>query len=152
MAGSELAAWGNDPLWYQDAIIYELPVRAFFDGNNDGIGDLGGLKQKLDYIHDLGVNTVWLLPFYPSPLQDDGYDIADYHGIHPDYGTRKDFRAFVREAHLRGLKIITELVINHTRVYWKCWRISWSIGARYRPGTRRLGGAINPPLPRSRPA
>ncbi len=114
MDGSEHTAWGNDPLWYQDAIIYELPVKAFFDGNNDGIGDFRGLKQKLDYIHDLGVNTIWLLPFYPSPLKDDGYDIADYHGIHPDYGTRKDFRAFVREAHRRGLKIITELVINHT--------------------------------------
>ncbi|MGH8588302.1 MAG: alpha-amylase family glycosyl hydrolase, partial [Gammaproteobacteria bacterium] len=114
MDGSELAAWENDPLWYQDAIIYELHVKAFFDGNNDGIGDFRGLTQKLDYIHDLGVNTIWLLPFYPSPLKDDGYDIADYHGIHPDYGTRKDFRAFVREAHRRGLKIITELVINHT--------------------------------------
>ena len=114
MDGSELATWGNDPLWYQDAIIYELHVKAFFDSTNDGIGDFRGLTQKLDYIHDLGVNTIWLLPFYPSPLKDDGYDIADYHGIHPDYGTRKDFRAFVREAHRRGLKIITELVINHT--------------------------------------
>lgn len=111
--GEELS-WQNDPLWYKDAIIYELHVRAFFDSNNDGTGDFRGLTRKLDYIQDLGVNTVWLLPFYPSPLRDDGYDIADYRNIYPDYGTRRDFRDFVREAHRRGLKVITELVINHT--------------------------------------
>lgn len=111
--GEELT-WQNDPLWYKDAIIYQLHVRAFFDSNNDGTGDFRGLAQKLDYIQDLGVNTIWLLPFYPSPLRDDGYDIADYHNIYPDYGTRRDFRSFVREAHRRGLKVITELVINHT--------------------------------------
>jgi len=104
----------DDPLWYQDAIIYEVHVRAFFDSNNDGIGDFSGLTAKLDYIQDLGVNTIWVLPFYPSPMRDDGYDIADYHDIHPDYGTRKDFQQFVREAHRRGLRVITELVINHT--------------------------------------
>ena len=104
----------SDPLWYKDAVIYEVHVRAFFDGNNDGIGDFAGLTQKLDYIQELGVNTIWLLPFYPSPGKDDGYDIADYHNIHPQYGTREDFKRFVAEAHHRGLRVITELVINHT--------------------------------------
>lgn len=104
----------NDPLWYKDAVIYELHVRAFCDSNNDGIGDFRGLTSKLDYIQDLGVNTIWLLPFYPSPMRDDGYDISDYRAIHPDYGTMADFRQFVREAHKRGLKVVTELVINHT--------------------------------------
>lgn len=107
-------SWSNDPLWYKDAIIYQLHVKAFYDSNDDGIGDFKGLVQKLDYIQDLGVNTLWLLPFYPSPLRDDGYDISDYRSIHPDYGTRADFRAFMREAHERGLRVITELVINHT--------------------------------------
>jgi maltose alpha-D-glucosyltransferase/alpha-amylase len=113
-AAPTVLAWAEDPLWYQDAIIYELHVKAFLDSNNDGIGDFKGLAAKLDYVQDLGVNTLWLLPFYPSPLRDDGYDIADYHGVHPDYGTLADFRHFVREAHRRGLKVITELVINHT--------------------------------------
>ena len=113
-ADAGAAATRDDPLWYKDAIIYQLHVKAFADSNGDGIGDFQGLTEKLDYIKDLGVNTIWLLPFYPSPLRDDGYDIADYHGIHPDYGTRADFRHFVREAHRRGLKIVTELVINHT--------------------------------------
>ncbi|MGI9045453.1 MAG: maltose alpha-D-glucosyltransferase, partial [Burkholderiales bacterium] len=104
----------NDPFWYKDAIVYQLHVKAFFDSNNDGLGDFAGLIQKLDYIQDLGVNTLWLLPFYPSPMRDDGYDIADYRNIHPDYGTMHDFRQFVREAHKRDLRVITELVINHT--------------------------------------
>ncbi len=104
----------DDPLWYKDAIIYQMHVKAFLDSNNDGIGDFPGLTSKLDYIQDLGVNTVWLLPFYPSPMRDDGYDIADYRNIYPDYGTRRDFRTFMREAHRRGLRVITELVINHT--------------------------------------
>jgi maltose alpha-D-glucosyltransferase / alpha-amylase len=103
-----------DPLWYKDAVIYEVHVRAFFDSTDDGSGDFRGLTSKLQYIQDLGVNTIWLLPFYPSPGRDDGYDIADYHNIHPQYGTRDDFRAFVQEAHRRGLRVITELVINHT--------------------------------------
>ena len=107
-------AWINDPLWYKDAIIYELHVKAFFDSDGDGIGDFKGLTEKLDYLQDLGVNTLWLLPFYPSPFKDDGYDISDYRNVHPDYGTRVDVRNFIREAHRRGLKIITELVINHT--------------------------------------
>ncbi len=106
--------FGEDPLWYKDAIIYELHVKAFFDASNDGRGDFRGLIQKLDYIESLGINTIWLLPFYPSPLKDDGYDIADYRGVHPDYGTLQDFRRFVREAHRRNLRVITELVINHT--------------------------------------
>ncbi len=106
--------WANDPLWYKDAIIYELHVKAFFDSDGDGIGDFNGLSQKLDYLQDLGVNTLWLLPFYPSPMKDDGYDISDYSNVYPDYGTRADVRNFVREAHRRGLKVITELVINHT--------------------------------------
>ncbi|GJL63631.1 MAG: trehalose synthase [Nitrospirales bacterium] len=104
----------HDPLWYKDAIIYELHVRAFHDSNTDGVGDFRGLTEKLDYLQDLGVTTIWLLPFCPSPLRDDGYDIADFTNIHPSYGTRRDFRAFVREAHRRGLRVITELVVNHT--------------------------------------
>jgi maltose alpha-D-glucosyltransferase/alpha-amylase len=104
----------TDPLWYKDAIIYELHVKAFFDSNDDGLGDFAGLIKKLDYLQDLGVTCLWLLPFYPSPLRDDGYDISDYHGVHPGYGTRKQVRQFVREAHQRGIRVITELVINHT--------------------------------------
>jgi maltose alpha-D-glucosyltransferase / alpha-amylase len=104
----------NDPLWYKDAIIYELHVRAFCDSNADGIGDFKGLTQKLDYLQDLGITAIWLLPFCSSPLRDDGYDISDYTNIHPNYGTRRDFQAFVREAHRRGLRVITELVVNHT--------------------------------------
>jgi maltose alpha-D-glucosyltransferase/alpha-amylase len=101
-------------LWYKDALIYELHVRAFYDSNGDGIGDFPGLTQKLDYLHDLGVTALWLLPFYPSPLKDDGYDIADYTDVHPAYGTLHDFKVFLKEAHRRGLKVITELVLNHT--------------------------------------
>src|SRR5438105_3045226 len=104
----------GDPLWYKDAIIYEVHVRAFFDSNADGIGDFGGLARKLDYLQDLGVTAVWLLPFYPSPLKDDGYDTADYLDVHPSYGTLRDFRRFLREAHARDLRVITELVLNHT--------------------------------------
>jgi len=104
----------DDPLWYKDAIIYELHVRAFFDSNGDGIGDFPGLTQKLDYLEDLGITAVWLLPFYPSPLRDDGYDIADYTDVHPSYGTLRDVKEFIREAHRRGIRVITELVLNHT--------------------------------------
>jgi maltose alpha-D-glucosyltransferase/alpha-amylase len=104
----------NDPLWFKDAIIYELSVRAFFDSNGDGIGDFPGLIMKLDYLEDLGVNAIWLLPFYPSPLKDDGYDVSEYCDIHPDYGTIADFRQFLKEAHNRGIRVITELVLNHT--------------------------------------
>ena len=104
----------DDPLWYKDAVIYQLNVKTFLDSNDDGIGDFQGLTSKLGYIRDLGVNTIWLMPFYPSPLKDDGYDIADYKNVHPQYGTLDDFRTMLREAHRLGLKVVTELVINHT--------------------------------------
>ncbi|MDX1624312.1 MAG: maltose alpha-D-glucosyltransferase, partial [Gemmatimonadota bacterium] len=104
----------SDPLWYKDAIVYELHVRAFHDSDADGIGDFAGLTGKLDYLQELGVTAVWLLPFYPSPLRDDGYDIADYRDVHEAYGTLGDFKRFLREAHRRDIRVITELVINHT--------------------------------------
>src|SRR3989440_6851211 len=103
-----------DPLWYKDAVIYELHVKTFHDSDGDGIGDFRGLIQHLDYLQELGITAIWLLPFYPSPLRDDGYDIADYYDVNPNYGTLEDFRAFLAEAHKRGLRVITELVINHT--------------------------------------
>ncbi|MCF6780833.1 maltose alpha-D-glucosyltransferase [Stutzerimonas stutzeri] len=108
------AAFIKDPLWYKDAVIYQVHLKSFFDSNNDGVGDFTGLIEKLDYIAALGVNTVWLLPFYPSPRRDDGYDIAEYRGVHPDYGNMADAKRFIAEAHKRGLRVITELVINHT--------------------------------------
>lgn len=104
----------SDPHWYKDAVIYEVRLRSFFDANSDGIGDLKGLTEKLDYIQDLGVNTIWLLPFYPSPLMDDGYDIADYGSIHPELGNLQDFKKLLAAAHARGLHVVTELVLNHT--------------------------------------
>jgi maltose alpha-D-glucosyltransferase/alpha-amylase len=107
-------ALAGDELWYKDAIVYQLHVKAFADANNDGVGDFEGLTQKLDYLQDLGVTTLWLLPFYPSPGRDDGYDIADYRQINPDFGTLADFRRFMHEAKRRKLRVITELVINHT--------------------------------------
>jgi maltose alpha-D-glucosyltransferase/alpha-amylase len=111
---TENAQWMTDPLWYKDAVIYELHVKAFFDSDNSGVGDFAGLMQKLDYLQELGVNTLWLLPFYPSPMRDDGYDISDYRKIYPEYGDMADFRLFIKEAHRRNLKVISELVINHT--------------------------------------
>ena len=104
----------SDPLWFKDAVIYELHVRAFCDSNGDGVGDLPGLTQKLDYLQDLGVTCLWLLPFFPSPLRDDGYDISDYTNVHPMYGTIDDFRAFLGAAHDRGLQVMIELVMNHS--------------------------------------
>ncbi|HET8797472.1 MAG TPA: maltose alpha-D-glucosyltransferase, partial [Thermoanaerobaculia bacterium] len=104
----------SDDLWYKDGIIYQTHVRAFFDSSGDGIGDFAGLTRKLDYLQDLGINILWLLPFYPSPLRDDGYDIANYTAVNPAYGTLADFRNFLKEAHRRGIRVITELVINHT--------------------------------------
>jgi len=104
----------EDALWYRDAVIYELHPKAFYDSNGDGIGDFKGLTKKLDYLQDLGVTAIWLLPFCPSPLRDDGYDIAEYTSIHPDYGTLRDFKTFLRETHKRNLRVITELVLNHT--------------------------------------
>jgi maltose alpha-D-glucosyltransferase / alpha-amylase len=104
----------NDLKWYRDAIIYQLHVKSFFDASNDGVGDFAGLTEKLDYIKDLGATAIWVMPFYPSPLRDDGYDISYYRGINPAYGNLRDFKRFLREAHQRGLRVITELVINHT--------------------------------------
>ncbi|CAM4108059.1 maltose alpha-D-glucosyltransferase [Bordetella tumulicola] len=113
-ARSVLPSPQDTPLWYKDAVVYQLHIRYFYDANHDGIGDFEGLTAKLDYIANLGVDTIWLLPFYPSPRRDDGYDIADYRGVHPDYGTIADARRFVRAAHAHGLRVITELVVNHT--------------------------------------
>jgi maltose alpha-D-glucosyltransferase / alpha-amylase len=104
----------DDLLWYKDAIIYQAHVKSFFDSNNDGIGDFPGLTAKLDYLQGLGVTCVWLLPFFPSPLKDDGYDISDNKNVHPSYGTLEDFKAFVRAAHERRIKVLIELVVNHT--------------------------------------
>jgi maltose alpha-D-glucosyltransferase/alpha-amylase len=113
-SGRDTVSLDGDPLWYRDAVIYETHVRAFCDSDGDGHGDFPGLTSKLDYLQDLGVTAIWLLPFYPSPLKDDGYDIADYMSVNPSYGTLSDFRAFLREAHRRGLRVVTELVLNHT--------------------------------------
>ena len=108
------AGSASDPLWYKDAVIYELHVKAFADGNGDGIGDFAGLIGKLDYLQDLGVTCIWLLPFFPSPLRDDGYDISDYKNVHPSYGTLDDFKTFLDAAHKRGMQVLIELVVNHT--------------------------------------
>src|SRR5260221_14791005 len=105
---------GLEPFWYKSGVIYEVHIRAFYDANGDGAGDFAGLTQKLDYIKDLGVTAIWLLPFYPSPLKDDGYDIPDYCDVHPMYGTLGDFKVFLGAAPQRGLRVITELVLNHT--------------------------------------
>ena len=100
--------------WYKDAVFYEVFVRAFADGNGDGVGDLKGLTGKLDYLRHLGVDCIWLLPIYPSPLRDDGYDVADFFRIHPDYGTVDDLRTLIGEAHQRGLRVIADLIPNHS--------------------------------------
>jgi len=126
------ASMEDNPIWYKDAVIYQLHVRAFRDSDGDGIGDFRGLIEKLDYLQDIGVNTVWLLPFYPSPLKDDGYDIADYTDVHESYGSIADFKALLREAHRRDLRVITELVLNHTSD-----RHAWFQRARRaKPGSR----------------
>ena len=104
----------REPLWYKDAIFYELHVKAFFDSNADGVGDFPGLTAKLDYLQWLGINCIWLLPFYPSPFKDDGYDISDYRNIHSGFGTVQDFRTFLDEAHRRGIRVIVDLIVNHT--------------------------------------
>jgi maltose alpha-D-glucosyltransferase/alpha-amylase len=103
-----------DEHWYKDAVFYELHVKAFYDGNDDGIGDFRGLREKLDYLQWLGVDCLWLLPFFPSPLRDDGYDVSDYRGVYPDYGSLEDVRAFLDDAHRRGIRVIADLVLNHT--------------------------------------
>ncbi|MBI4660412.1 MAG: maltose alpha-D-glucosyltransferase [Verrucomicrobia bacterium] len=122
----------RDPFWYKNGVIYEVHVRAFCDSDGDGKGDFRGLTEKLEYLQDLGVTAVWLLPFYPSPLRDDGYDIADYYEVHPDYGTLSDFKALLREAHRLGLRVITELVVNHTSDQHPWFQRS----RRARPGSR----------------
>ncbi|HSM93038.1 MAG TPA: maltose alpha-D-glucosyltransferase [Anaeromyxobacteraceae bacterium] len=109
-----MASFLREPGWFKDAIVYETHVKAFFDSTGDGVGDLAGLASKLDYLQDLGITCLWLLPFFPSPLRDDGYDIADYLGVHPAYGTLDDFRRLVEEAHRRGIAVLIELVVNHT--------------------------------------
>jgi maltose alpha-D-glucosyltransferase/alpha-amylase len=119
------------PEWYRDAVVYQLHVRAFQDSDDNGIGDFDGLATRLDYLQDLGVTALWLLPFYPSPLRDDGYDIADYRNVHPDYGSMRSFRRFLREAHRRDLHVITELVLNHTSDQHPWFRRA----RRARPGT-----------------
>jgi len=113
-SGNAKVAFSDDPLWYKDAVIYQVHLKSFFDANDDGVGDFQGLIDKLDYIAELGVNTLWLLPFYPSPRRDDGYDIAEYKAVHEDYGKLADAKRFIAEAHERGIRVITELVINHT--------------------------------------
>jgi len=104
----------SDALWYKDAVIYQVHVRSFFDKNGDGVGDFQGLAEKLDYLLDLGINAIWLMPFFPSPLRDDGYDIADYRSVHPAYGTLEEFQTFLAAAHERGIRVIIEMVLNHT--------------------------------------
>ncbi len=106
--------WKREPGWYKDAIIYQIHVRSFYDSNADGIGDFQGLAQRLDYVQELGANTIWLMPFFPSPLRDDGYDISDYRSVHPSYGTLDDFRTFLSTAHDLGIRVIIEMVLNHT--------------------------------------
>src|SRR3989338_3708236 len=103
----------NESTWYKDAIIYELHVKTFFDSNQNGYGDFPGLTQKLDYLQELGINCIWLLPFYKTPMKDDGYDISDYREISPEYGTMDDFKHFVKEAHRRDIRVLIELVLNH---------------------------------------
>lgn len=120
----------TDPLWYKDAVLYEVHVKAFFDANDDGIGDFPGLTRKLDYLQWLGVDCIWLLPFFPSPLRDDGYDVADYRGVFPDYGSLEDVRRFLDEAHRRGMRVIADLVLNHTSD-----QHPWFLEARSSPGS-----------------
>src|SRR5581483_61145 len=113
-AGGPDAMPESDKLWYKDAIFYEVYVRGFFDSNDDGHGDLRGLIEKLDYLRDLGVDCLWLMPIYVSPLKDDGYDIADFYQVHPTLGTVEDFEALTAAAHERGIRIVADLVLNHT--------------------------------------
>ena len=114
MGGGKRLPLKKEVGWYKNAIFYQIHVRTFLDSNSDGIGDFQGLAQKLDYVRDLGVDAIWLMPFFPSPLKDDGYDISDFYGVLPQYGTLNDFREFLKEAHDRGMRVITELILNHT--------------------------------------
>ena len=110
---SGLADQQHDSLWYKDAVFYELHARSFFDSDNNGKGDFAGMAMRLDYVRELGVDCIWIQPFYPSPLLDDGYDISDFTGIHPDFGTLEDFRRLVEAAHERGLKVLVDFIMNH---------------------------------------
>ena len=114
MTPSESTPLEDNPHWYRNAIIYQLHIKAFADSDGNGIGDFRGLIEKLDYLHSLGITAVWVLPFYPSPLRDDGYDISDYYGVNPSYNSLKECKEFLRAAHARGIRVITELVLNHT--------------------------------------
>lgn len=131
MAQSKL---NNDPLWFKDAIIYEVPVRAYCDSNGDGIGDFAGLTEKLDYLEELGITAIWILPFFPSPLRDDGYDISDYRDVNYIYGNLDDFKTFLDAAHERGIRVIIELVVNHTSD-----QHPWFQRARRLPKGKRTG-------------
>ena len=121
----------RDVLWYKDAIIYQVHVRTFHDSNGDGIGDFPGLEEKLDYLQELGTSAIWLMPFFPSPLRDDGYDIADYNAVHSSYGTLEDFRKFLGSAHDRGIRIIIEMVSNHTSDQHPWFQESRSYDAKF---------------------
>jgi maltose alpha-D-glucosyltransferase/alpha-amylase len=122
----------SDPLWYKDAVIYEVHARAFYDSDDDGMGDFRGLTEKLDYLQDLGITAIWLLPFFPSPWRDDGYDISNYNDVHPAYGTLRDFQRFLKQAHRRGIRVVTEVVLNHTSDQHPWFQRS----RRAAPGTR----------------
>jgi maltose alpha-D-glucosyltransferase/alpha-amylase len=149
-----------DRRWYKDALVYELSVRTFADSNGDGIGDFAGLTSRLDYLAGLGVTAIWLLPFYPSPWRDDGYDITDYYGVHPDFGDLGDFRRFVEQARDRGIRVLVDLVLNHTSIEHPWFQAAREGDRRYRdyyvwsrkrrrasssPASRRRRGATTAP-------
>ena len=144
---SRVATGGS--LWYKDAVIYQIHVRAFADSNGDGIGDFRGLTSRLDYIQELGVTAIWLLPFFPSPLRDGGYDTSDYNGVHEHYGTLDDFQVFLDSAHERGIRVITEMVMNHTSDQHEWFQKSRRAkpGSQWRGLLRLVGHAGH--LPRS---
>ncbi len=140
-------ATSADPLWYKDAVFYQLHVKSFADSNGDGIGDFPGLAARLDHVAALGVDCLWLQPMYPSPFKDDGYDISDYTSIHPSYGTLEDFERFLTQAHARGLRVIIELVLNHTSDLARLVRRSAQLERQSAPRLVRLE-RYGRPLPR----
>ena len=149
----------KDPLWYKDAIIYQVHVRTFYDSNGDGVGDFPGLEQKLEYLQELGINAIWLMPFFPSPLRDDGYDIADYKSVHASYGNSEDFKRFLDSAHERGIRVIIEMVLNHTSDQHPWFQRARRAPAGIRCAHRARGrtararaARASPPQPRRRPA
>jgi hypothetical protein len=129
----------DDPLWYKDAVIYEARVRSFYDSNGDGIGDFKGMTEKLDYLQELGITALWILPFYPSPLKDDGYDISGYTEVHPQLGSLAEFKVFLREAHRRGIRVITELVLTRGAPGRSAARGTTTSGATRPRSTRKPG-------------